>query len=158
MEYVFPEPMSGCWLWDGCTYTDKRKRVKPYYRGMLAHRVAMWLLVGPFPLEKFICHDCDNPHCVNPDHLYVGDHKTNMADMARRKRSYFAKNPEIARESGRRLNQGHSKGEGNPKAKLSKDQAAFIRNSVEKTKLLAERFGVDRTTIQRIRRGALWPS
>lgn len=162
MSLSFPEPMSGCWLWDGNAYEDHHGRFKPYFyfggKNWLAHRASVWLLVGRFPLEKFICHKCDNSLCVNPDHLYVGDHASNMRDMADRNRSYFARNPEIAKIAGHRMgiSNTHTRGEGNPKAKLNSIQVEKIRTSEVATKTLAKIYGVDRTTIQRIRRGSLW--
>lgn len=76
-----------------------------------------------------------------------------------RKRSFGATQPERCREAGRKgglANTWH-RGEGNPKAKLTAEDADFIRADPRKTAALAELYGVNRTTIQRIRRGDLWP-
>ena len=45
-----------------------------------AHRVSYQIHVGPIPPEKFICHHCDNPGCVNPDHLFSGTSMDNTTD------------------------------------------------------------------------------
>lgn len=163
MGFVFPEPMSGCWLWAGPGYEDKRYgRFKPLFctnnKSILAHRASVELFRGPFPRKAFVCHHCDTPACVNPDHLYVGDHASNMADMARRKRSFASTQPERARKIAKRLGDSNTwtRGAKNPKAKLALKEAEEIRRSKLKTKVLAERYGVNRTTIQRIRRGAAW--
>jgi len=161
IERCIPEPMSGCWLWLGTAY-EISGRWKPYYfmggRQWLAHRASKWLHDGPFDLAAFICHRCDNPLCVNPGHLYVGDHASNMEDMARRKRAHFSKHPEIAKEAGRKLGSGNSWAVGarNPKAKLTPQEVDAIRADARGTKVLASIYSVDRTTIQRIRRGSLW--
>jgi hypothetical protein len=53
-------------------------------RYQYAHRFAYSQLVGPIPAGMYICHGCDNPICVNPDHLYAGTASDNMHDKARR--------------------------------------------------------------------------
>ena len=47
----------------------------------LAHRVVYEGLVGPIPEGMFLCHHCDNPKCVRPDHIFVGTDADNKADM-----------------------------------------------------------------------------
>jgi hypothetical protein len=125
---------------------------------MLHHRAVWTLLRGPIPVGAFLCHHCDNARCANPEHLYVGDGKTNVQDMWERGRHWTQQQPERARaigiESGKKNT--WSKGSANPKAKLTPVQVGEIAASGDKTRFLAARFGVDRTTIQRIRRGALW--
>lgn len=159
-----PEPNSGCWLWLGSAFTTSDGRMRPLFsmqgKQWLAHRASAWLHFGPFDLKAFICHRCDNPMCVNPDHLYVGDHASNMADMARRKRSFFARNTAYAQQAARALGTRNtwSRGQGNPKAKLSPASVEMIRRDPRPTKVVAAAFGVDRTTVQRIRRGSTWTS
>lgn len=152
----------GCWLWAGSAYLDKRYgRPKPYImvdgRQMLAHRAAV-LADGRDPAGHFVCHKCDNPWCVNPRHLYLGDHASNMRDMTERRRYFAARNPEACREAGRKagLMNDWAGGERNPKAKITDEQARAIKADGRPTRVLAVGYGVDRTTIQRIRRGALW--
>lgn len=86
-KYVVDEK-SGCWLWTAM-------KIKGGY-GMLrrernalatpAHRVSYELHVGPIPAGKIVCHSCDNPSCVNPEHLILGDHALNMEHMERKGR------------------------------------------------------------------------
>lgn len=82
---------NGCWVWTG--YRQKfghgslgrsGKGDKRTY--VLAHRHAWELLRGPIPPGKCLLHHCDNPPCVNPEHLYLGDRATNNMDKVRRNR------------------------------------------------------------------------
>lgn len=73
-----------CWLWTGTL--DRRGygriwRIGNHTRDR-AHRVSWEIHRGPIPEGSFVLHTCDVRHCVNPDHLFLGDHEANMADMA----------------------------------------------------------------------------
>lgn len=88
---VLPEPMSGCWLWEGSQYrngyggyTVKRQgRTKNY----LAHRLA-YQLANDVALTSDVVlrHTCDTRPCVNPDHLLPGTQFDNIHDAIRRGR------------------------------------------------------------------------
>lgn len=76
------EKTATCWLWTG-SLTDGYGAFRPAkHRGMLAHRFSYELAHGPIPNGLEICHICDNPRCVRPDHLFAGSHDTNMKDAA----------------------------------------------------------------------------
>lgn len=72
--------MSDCQEWTGCK--NNRGYGKQSYHGklMLAHRVAWIKKYGEIPVGLIICHKCDNPACVNTDHLFLGTHQDNMRD------------------------------------------------------------------------------
>ncbi len=147
-----------CWLWTG--KLDARGRGRVWRNGKIEiHHRAVWsILRGPIPDGAKLCHHCDNPTCANPDHIYVGTQKTNVADMMARGRHWTTLQPERAREVAYRNGKAntHSRGVGNPKAKLDEQQVGVIAKSDKPTRLLAKQYGVHMTTIQRIRRGAAW--
>lgn len=81
--------ISGCWLWRG----QKLKKNGPYGRirisknkHLLAHRISFANWVGDIPDDQFICHSCDNPSCVRPDHLFSGYPLDNSRDMFKKGR------------------------------------------------------------------------
>ena len=147
-----------CWIWPRALDKTGRGRIWIGKTLMIATRAVWRELRGPIQNGKLLCHHCDNPSCVNPDHLYTGTHADNMRDMAQRKRSFGARNPEKCREMGRQtgLKNTWAVGERNPKAVLTETEVARIRASKEPTKQLAAFYEVNRTTIQRIRGGTAW--
>jgi len=83
-------PESGCWIWMGAVKTHKHPYGWVGYKGKNynAHRLFYMLhhgiqLTNP---KILICHTCDVPQCVNPDHLFAGTQKQNVNDMWQKNR------------------------------------------------------------------------
>lgn len=74
-----------CWLWKGHKQALGYGDVRFMGRRYLAHRLAWLLTNGSLPATG-LCHHCDNPSCVRPDHLFPGDQKANMQDASRKGR------------------------------------------------------------------------
>ena len=133
MRRVSPEPNSGCWLWEGTiglrgygvcsTHGEARE---------LAHRVAYKLFCGAIPQNGAICHRCDNPPCVNPEHLFLGTQADNIADMDRK---------------GRRIRI----------SAVPPQVIAGIRaDTTTPHAAIARRFGISQKTVRNYRAGRTW--
>lgn len=95
-EYIeiksIPEPMSGCWLWLGFCQENGYGQLHARSLGeRTAHRASYVLHRGDIPKGSLICHKCDTPSCVNPDHLFIGTAKSNMEDMSNKNRHRWSK-------------------------------------------------------------------
>jgi len=136
MDKVLPEPMSKCWLWTAAADEDGYGRIKIDGMTRLSHRVSYSIFCSEITDQDCVLHKCDNPSCVNPDHLWVGDRKDNSIDMHSKDR--------------------HVYGERHVNHKLSEDDARAILNSKETLSVLADRFKVSISLISAIRNGRRW--
>jgi hypothetical protein len=129
----------GCWIWNGLK--TKRGYGRLYYDGCMryAHRVSLVLFKGydiDSPLDTL--HSCDNPQCVNPDHLSYGTRKQNMMDASLR---------------GRTVNVNDWRGTKNPKAKLTASSRADVESKIRsgvRTGLIASEFNISTVRVQQI--------
>lgn len=151
MEKVIPEPMSGCWLWVAGANARGYGSVNCGGASHLAHRLSWRMHRGEIPDGLSVCHRCDNPSCVNPDHLFLGTHAENMADRNRKGR--VASGP---RSGAWKSTWKRCAGERHPKAKLTEDAVREIRASTDPERALAARYGVSKATISNVRLNKGW--
>lgn len=100
---------SACWAWTGAKTEHGYGRIGVGGRGAgveRAHRVSWTIHFGPIPAGMFVCHECDNPECSNPKHLFLGDQDANMRDCVAKNRHRAV----TARESYSSPNMGRPRG------------------------------------------------
>lgn len=132
-----------CWEWQGAIdHKWGYGQISVAGKMQLAHRIAYKLAYGSLPDDLLVCHKCDNPRCVRPDHLFLGTSTDNAHDKVRKGR------------------QADHHGEKNPHAKLTSEQVQAIRTRFAQGGIrpieLARQYGVTNTTISMIVRGQTW--
>lgn len=138
---------SGCWEWNGFRskgyglINSGIRTARGHHIPLVASRASWIIFRGEIPEDMVICHKCDNPPCVNPDHLFLGTKHDNNRDMAEKKRT---------------LN-----GERRPQSKLTDVEIDQIRQEYSTGQFsqreLGEKYGVSQSAVSlivsRLRRG-----
>jgi hypothetical protein len=163
------EKTDDCWNWTACTIRNGYGLFFDGERCGPAHRFAWRITYGEIPTGMQICHSCDNPACVRPDHLFLGTHQDNMDDRNRKgrqaqgERHVSRTRPEVlmrgdthyAKTQPERL----ARGEGHGRTTLTADQVRAIRATYgtgPSLAKIAKEYGVDRGTIHNIVRRRTW--
>ena len=130
---------SGCWEWVGSKLKDGYGHFHVNRVGIPAHRYSYKFYKGEIPDGCVIRHTCDNPSCVNPDHLQVGTQKENYDD---------------SKMKGR-----HSHGEAHGNSVYSEQQIRKVMQLIAdgiKPKVVSDKTGVALSTVYDIKGGRSW--
>ena len=146
-----------CWIWKAATDKDGYGKFKIKTTTTRANRVAYELAKGPIEDSLIILHSCDNPPCVNPNHLSIGTKADNHQDMVNKgRKKYFFGDENGARKHPERLRRG----EDHAMAKLNWEQVEHIRESVRLKRFtqrqLAEKYKISPATVCLIIKNKIW--
>jgi hypothetical protein len=120
---------TGRWNWIGAKSHNGYGWIKVNNVMQKAHRVAFQTFVGPIGEGLLVLHSCDNPQCINPDHLYLGTNAVNSADMVAKRRQF---------------------------KKISPDDVVRIRSDRRTLRVIAADYGIHHSTVSLIRSGERW--
>lgn len=134
----------GCWEWQG--RLNPRGYGEFSWRGtkFRAHRLSYVWSYGPVEEGLYICHHCDNPSCVCPNHLFAGTPRDNVQD---------------AIQKGRRRHTNPPRGERSGKAKLTSQQVYEIRKRYtegESSSALANEYGINPRYVVKLVKRERW--
>lgn len=134
----------GCWEWQkSCLKSGGYGQFNLNGDMWRTHVLSYVLTRGDIPDGIWICHECDNPKCVNPDHLFPGTPQDDMTDMIKKGRAR------------------HSHGEDRPMAIHTNEEVANLKalllEGVMSRARLARMFNFDRSSVTKIAKGILWP-
>lgn len=141
--YNHIKDVNGCWEWQRSIDNSGYGRVNIDGKIWLTHRLSWTIHNGPIPKTTSgrgmsVCHKCDNPKCINPDHLFLGTDKDNVHD---------------AIHKNRRADQ---KGMNNPNRILTEQDVRDIRSMPGPHRVIAARYGVSKYCIDEIRARTTW--
>lgn len=128
-----------CWLWTASKRSNRYGAFRTGLKSNSAHRFSWELHFGKIPDGMVVCHKCDNPPCVNPNHLFLGTHAENQNDKKNKGRA--------------------ARGERNNKAKLTESDVRKIRILIEQgvsSREIGKKFNVLHSAILTIKNGKNW--
>lgn len=140
------ENQNGCWVWMGSKNKQGYGSMRIGRETILAHRASWEMHNGPIP-EGYgyhgtvVMHKCDNPSCINPNHLMIGTQSDNMKDMSKKGRNVKGKD---ARQISVLNNQQVS------------EIKSMLQNTNTSIRSIAKIYNVSHNTIWLIKQGRLW--
>lgn len=131
-----------CWHWIGLKSKYGYGKMCINSKNLTAHRFMYEMINGDIPSNMFICHKCDNPACVNPNHLFLGNVRDNTVDMVQKNRA------------------PNYKGNNNPRSKITDKIVLEIYNKAKYSGIsynkLAREYKISASLVSEIMRGNLW--
>ncbi|MHB8273075.1 HNH endonuclease [Bradyrhizobium sp.] len=169
-QKFIPEPNSGCWLWTAATdehgYGRFRigSKIDGTRRTAIAPRVSWSIYKGKIPEATNVLHSCDNPYCVNPDHLFLGTQNDNMKDCSAKGRTSKGDRHSLIQKSHiptgkdhwRYGQPGNNPGEKHWAARLSADDVRAIRADARTCEQIAKEYQVSFQQVARIKNRERW--
>jgi len=134
------EPNTGCWLWTGALNKGGYGSVRYNKKTTGAHRASYQIYTGNIPNNLHVLHRCDNPCCVNPEHLFLGTNEDNVLDC----------------KSKGRLNRIGPKGTRQHMAVLTDDIVRWIRTRPMPYRKMAEYLHVNKRTVLDVLMNRAW--
>ena len=127
-----------CWVWTGSMLKSGYGRMRFNGPSRRAHRISYELYRSRIPEGLNVLHTCDNPTCVNPEHLFLGTDVDNNKDRDTKGRT------------------AHQKGEASGASKLTEQDIRAIKQDTRRHLVVAREYGVVPSLIGMIRRGLRW--
>lgn len=128
------DPVSQCWNWIGCTNKFGYGIITIDKWVYTAHRTSWQTFNGEIPGDLFVLHKCDNPGCINPEHLFLGTQKDNAQDCIAKGRW-----PKLRRFT-----------------KITEHDVRAIRIAAGRHSDIGRRFGIHQTEVTRIKNRTRW--
>jgi len=164
------EKTDACWLWAGTVYgSNSYGRMWDGKKTLGAHRFSFELHGGEIPAGMLVCHHCDTPTCVRPDHLFLGTSQDNSDDAVQKRRMcrgddhWQRKYPERRLTGDRNGSRTHRhllpRGEKNKNSRATEEAVRQIRALYAdgfSQDRIAERFGLAQNTVSAIVRRVTW--
>lgn len=131
--WSYVDKSSDCWVWTGyCHHRDGYGHFSVKSKHVRSHRMSYELAYGPIPNGLGVLHTCDNPPCVRPDHLFLGDQRVNLQDCARKNRLGF------------------------PAYKLTEDKVRAIRKDPRIQIEIAKEYNIAQHTVSMVKLRRIW--
>lgn len=162
----------GCWNWTASKYPDGYGAINIRRKCRPAHQISWLIHYGEIPNGCEVCHHCDNPACVRPDHLYAASHSQNVKDMHIKGRGVYTsgddhwtrKYPERvlrgnlngAHKHPERMARGEKNGNSKLTEKLVRDMRLIYHRGRVSSRSLATRYGLDKSTVLDIVYRRIW--